>query len=142
MKTKIFTNIRAGTLNVGTMKGRSGEIVDTVSRREISICAIQESRWKGHSAREISGKNSKYKFFWCGDVAGYDGAGILLDEAFIENVISVERVNSRIMYICIMIEKSIIRFFSVSVPQTGLPESEKDKFYNDLLAQTAITPAK
>ncbi|XP_066931550.1 uncharacterized protein [Clytia hemisphaerica] len=31
---------------------------------------------------------------------------------------------------------------SVYAPQTGLPESEKDKFYNDLLAQTAIIPAE
>ncbi|XP_066922744.1 craniofacial development protein 2-like [Clytia hemisphaerica] len=46
------------------------------------------------------------------------------------------------MYIRIMIEKSIIRFFSVYAPQTGLPEPEKDKFYNDLLAQTAIIPAE
>ena len=41
-----------------------------------------------------------------------------------------------------MIEKSIICFFSVYAPQTGLPEHEKDKFYNDLLVQTAITPAE
>ncbi|XP_066927938.1 uncharacterized protein, partial [Clytia hemisphaerica] len=84
----------------------------------------------------------KYKFFCCGDDTGYGGVGILLEEALIKNVISVERINSRIMYIRIMIEKSIIRFFSVYAPQTGLPEPEKDKFYNDLLAQTAIIPAE
>lgn len=64
---KLFKNIRIGSLNVGTMRGRSGEIVETVSRRRISVCAIQESRWKGQSARILSGKNSKYKFYWSGD---------------------------------------------------------------------------
>ena len=87
----------------------------------ISICGIQESRWKGHSARIISGKNSRYKFFWSGDDTGYGGVGILLEEALIENVISVE---------------------PQAEPQAGLPDTEKDKFYNDLLAQTVIIPAE
>ncbi|XP_066920323.1 craniofacial development protein 2-like [Clytia hemisphaerica] len=122
------------------MRGRAGEIVETVSRRRVSVCAIQESRWKGQSARMISGKNCKYKFLWCGDETGFGGVGLLVEEDLVENVISVERINSRIMYIRIMIEKSIIRIFSVYVPQTGLPELQKEKFYNNLLTQTALTP--
>ena len=118
------------------------KLLRQVSRRKIPICAIQESRWKGQSARLIIGKNSKYKFLRCGDDSGYGGVCLLLEEALIENVTSVERINSRTMYIRIMLEKSIIRIFSVYAPQTGLLEAEKDKFYIDLLAQTAIIPAE
>ena len=122
------------------MRGRSGEIVETVSRRRISVCAIQESRWKGQSARILSGKNSKYKFYWSGDDTGFGGVGLLVEEALIENVVSVVRINNRIMYLRLMIGKKIIRIFSVYAPQTGLPEATKEKFYNDLLSQTSITP--
>ena len=38
-------NFRIGTLNVGTMKGRSNEITDTVARRCIDLCCLQETRW-------------------------------------------------------------------------------------------------
>ena len=140
MKTKTFKKIRVGSLNVGTMRGRASEIVETVSRRGISICAIQESRWKGQSARMLIGKDSKYKFYWCGDETGYGGVGLLLEEALVENVISVVRLSNRIMFIRIMIGKVIVRIFSVYAPQTGLAESMKDKFYNDLLTQTSATP--
>ena len=39
------------------MKGRSGEVVETISRRGIDLCCIQETRWGGGSARMIVGKN-------------------------------------------------------------------------------------
>ena len=88
----------------------------------------------------ICGKDCEYKFFWCGEETGFGGVGLLVEEDLVENVISVERINSRIMYIRIMIEKSIIRIFSVYAPQTGLPKLQKEKFYSDLLTQTALTP--
>ena len=122
------------------MRGRAGEIVEVVSRRKISVCAIQESRWKGQSARMISGKDSKYKFYWCGDESGHGGVGLLIEEALVDTVISVERVSNRIMFIRIMIGKVIIRMFSVYAPQTGLAEPLKDKFYSDLLGQISLTP--
>ena len=34
---------RLGTLNVGTMRGRSGEVVETLSRRHIDLCCVQET---------------------------------------------------------------------------------------------------
>ena len=36
---------RVGTLNVGTMRGRAGEVVETLTRRHIDICCVQEVRW-------------------------------------------------------------------------------------------------
>ena len=36
---------RLGTCNVGTLRGRTGEIVETLNRRKIDICCVQEVRW-------------------------------------------------------------------------------------------------
>ena len=39
--------------NIGTMRGRSSEIVETITRRNIDLCCVQEVRWRGASARHI-----------------------------------------------------------------------------------------
>ena len=41
---EVHRDIRIATLNVGTTKGRSNEIVEMLSRRLIDICCVQESR--------------------------------------------------------------------------------------------------
>ena len=76
----------------------------------------------------ISGKDSKFKFFWSGDKSGQGGVGLLLEEALVENVISVERIDHRIMYIRIMIGRMIVCVFSAYAPQSGRPKHEKDSF--------------
>ena len=50
---------RVATLNAGTMKGRCHEIVETMSRRSIDLCCVQETRSRGVSATMISGKDSR-----------------------------------------------------------------------------------
>ena len=52
------TKFRVGTLNVGIMHGRSSEVVKMLTRRAVDLCCIQESRWRGASARIISSKDS------------------------------------------------------------------------------------
>ena len=72
------SKIRIATWNVGTLKKRSNEVVETLSRRHIDICGIQEHRWSGsllpNQTRFLTGKNSRYKFllvwfpggtWWC-----------------------------------------------------------------------------
>ena len=60
---KIF---RIASLNVGTLKGRSSEVVETVSRRDGDLCCLQEVRWHGASTRMFACKDSHYKVFWIG----------------------------------------------------------------------------
>ena len=43
--------IRIGTVNVGTLRGREGEVVDILKRRGLDLCCLQECRWKGGGAR-------------------------------------------------------------------------------------------
>ena len=66
------------TLNLGTMRGQSNEIVEMLSRRMIDISCVQESRWRGESARKIAGRNSYYKFLWKEDSSGSEGVGVLV----------------------------------------------------------------
>ena len=40
--------------NIGTMRGRSSEIVETITRRDVNLCCVQEVRWRGASARHIT----------------------------------------------------------------------------------------
>ena len=50
---------RIVSLNVVTLRGRSSEVVETVSRRGVDLCCVQEVRWRGASARMIVGKDSR-----------------------------------------------------------------------------------
>ena len=46
-------NFRVFSWNVGTMIGRSNEVVEVMSRRKVDICGLQEVRWRGASARLV-----------------------------------------------------------------------------------------
>ena len=46
---------------------------NAISCRRIDRCCVQESRWKGCSAKLILAKGFKYKFIWSGDKLGFEG---------------------------------------------------------------------
>ena len=67
-------DFRVGTMNVGTMRGRSAEVVETADRRKLDVGFLQETRWKGAECqtkscalsalvRCLKAKNSVYKVF-------------------------------------------------------------------------------
>ena len=70
------SKLRIASLNVGTMCGNASEIVETLARRRIEICAVQETRWRGCSTRMITGKHCRYKFLWSGDKSSFGSVGI------------------------------------------------------------------
>ena len=51
--------VRVGSVNVGTMCGRSEEVAEMVGRRNLDFCCVQETRWKGGSARIIGGEGAR-----------------------------------------------------------------------------------
>ena len=81
----------------------------------------------------ITGKDSEYKFYWVGNSNGTGGVGILLAEKCIEKVIHVERVSDRIIALKLIVGESVVSVLSVYAPQSGLNDSVKDAFYDDLL---------
>ena len=59
-----YVKLRIVTLNVVTMRGRSTEIIEMLSKHNVDICCVQETCWKGESAQNILGKNCHYNLFW------------------------------------------------------------------------------
>ena len=125
-KKNPLLQLRTATWNVGTMRQKHSEVVETLTRRKVDICCAQETRWRGESARLLQGKDSKYKFFWQGNEDGLGGVGILIAEKWVPNVLSAPvRVSSRIMNLRLLFGKIIVNIYSVYAPQAGLPQEEK-----------------
>ena len=139
------TKIRVATWNVGTLSRRSAEVVETLTRRNIDVCGIQEHRWKGglapNQVRFLKGKNTKFKFFYSAQESGLGGAGILLAEQWADKVIEVQRISHRIILLKTIIGSAVFTFVSVYAPQTGLPNSEKEQFYDQLQHTVAKVPS-
>ena len=135
-------------MNVGTMRGRSAEVVETTSRRRLDLAFMQETKWKGSDSpsdsrkqvRWIKGKDSRYKFFWSGNSEGTNGVGFLLAEKWAGSVFDVQRPSDRIILLKLIIGKTVYAFISVYAPQSGRPVTEKDHYYDQLNAVVAKIP--
>ena len=53
--------IHFSTWNVGYVPGKWGEISETLKRRCVDICCLQEVRWKGQRTKMIG---SSFEFLW------------------------------------------------------------------------------
>ena len=78
-----------------------------LSRRLIDICCVQESKWRGESAQKIAGRNSYYKFFYKEDDSGSEGVGVLVDEMWNDNMISVVRHSTRLIMLRLLCGKCV-----------------------------------
>ena len=139
--SKHLRNFRVGTLNVNTLKGRVCEVVETLSRRKVDLCCVQETRYRGGHRRIITGKDSRYKLFWSGNSKGTAGVGVFVAEKWIEKVFEVKQVSDRIILVKIIVGQRMLCLLSVYAPQCGLSDSVKDLFYDQLRAVTAMIPA-
>ena len=113
------------------MRGRSSEIVETITRRNIDLCCVQDGRWRGASAGPMTGKDSKYKFFWVGNDHGLSGVGVLLAEKWVDKVHDIRRVSDRIILIKLLVEDAILT-----------EESAKDAFYGCMQTFISKLPDK
>ena len=112
----------------GTKRGHT-EVVETVTRRNLDVCCIQEVRGRGVSARLITRKNSEYKMYWVGNNLGLGGAGILVAGKWIDKIFDVKFLNDRLMMIKLLIGKRTIAIVSTCAPQQGLAEDRKYKSF-------------
>ena len=51
--------IRFGTWNIGTLIGKSMEIVDTMTRRRINFMCLQETKWVGKKPKKLDSSGFK-----------------------------------------------------------------------------------
>ena len=119
-----MVTLRVGSVNVGTMRGREGEVVEMAASRHLDFCCLQETGWKGEGARKLGG----YKFFWMGREEGYHGVGVLVAEEWIEKVLDVKRWSERIMVLRVVVGRSVVNLVSVYAPQSGRGKEEKEEY--------------
>jgi hypothetical protein len=110
---------RIGSLNVGTLRKRSGEVVEMIARRRLDFCCVQESRWKGEGARLLGGEGMRCKFFWKGSEKSESGVGIFVAEPYIDKVVEVRRVSDRLIVLKVVVGKIILNLISAYAPQSG-----------------------
>ena len=138
------SRFRVATWNVGTLKGRSSEVVERLSARCIDICGIQEHRWKGtlasNQVRYLKGKDTEFKFLWCGNAEGTGGAGFLVAKKWADQIIEVQRASDRILLIKLILGKSVFSLISIYAPQSGLSAEIKERFYDQLQGVVAKVP--
>ena len=82
---------RVATLNVGTLRGRVCEVAETLSRRRVDVCCLQETRYRNKGCRTITGREEKMKLFWSGNGEGTAGVGIMIAEEWVDKVFDVQR---------------------------------------------------
>ena len=78
-------------------------MVETLSRRKVDLCCVQEIRYRGGHCRIIKGKYSRYKLFWSGNNKGTAGVGVFVAEKWIEKVFEVKRVSDLIILVKIIV---------------------------------------
>ena len=100
------------------MRGRSGEVVEVLTKRKIDVCFVQEVRWKGASAKIVTGKDTEYKFIWSESSTGV--GGVLVSRDWVDEIVEVNRVNDRLIFLKLLIGKRITIIVSAYAPQQGL----------------------
>ncbi|ESN91059.1 hypothetical protein HELRODRAFT_182310 [Helobdella robusta] len=122
---------RFGTWNVGTLTGRSLEVVEELQRRMVDVAALQEIRWKGEGTRFVGAKGGRYKLWWKGDDRT-GGVGVIVREELVEKVLEVRRRSNGVIVVVMVFGKVIVRVISGYAPQQSRKEEEKDRFYDDV----------
>ena len=121
--------IKVATLNVGSMTGRSGEVVHLMGRKNLQVLCVQETKWRGSKAREIG---AGYKLYYHREDGKKNGVGIVLCEDLEERVLVVERPSDRVMRMKLEIEGEVWNIVSCYAPQTGCTEYEKDQCWETI----------
>ncbi|KAM1556818.1 hypothetical protein ACFX10_040308 [Malus domestica] len=124
------SKMRLGTWNIGTLTGKSMEVVEVMERRRINIMCLQETKWVGRKAKDL--ENSGFKLWYSGTNRTRNSVGIIVDKTLTQDVVDVKRVGDRIMAIKIVIGQELINVISAYAPQVGLDTSSKEKFWEDL----------
>ena len=102
--------IRIGSWNIVSLTGKAQELVERMERRKIKILGIQETKWKGKSARQVG---EGYKVYYAGETTRRNGVGIILHPELQPNIIEVLRVSDRLRAIRLIMNGKIWHMVSV-----------------------------
>jgi len=124
------SKMRFGTWNVGTLTGRSAEVVEVMKRRRIHVMCLEETKWIGEKARELTPWG--YKLWYTGRIRGRNGVGIVIDKEYIDDVVDVSRKSDRIMSIKLVVGEEVVTIVSAYAPQGGLDATARGEFWDNL----------
>ena len=114
--------LRIGSVNVGSLRGKDGEVVNMAVEGHLDFCCLQKTRRSGESARKMGA----YKLFWMGFEKGIHGIGMLVADKWIEKVLDVKCVSERLMVVRVIMGRSVLNLISVYAPQTGWSKVVKE----------------
>ena len=117
-----------GSWNIGTLQGKSIELVKILRKRRINSACVQETKWAGSKARDVDG----YKLWYSGSDRRRNGVGILVDEELRGQVVEVKRINDRLMTIKLVVRGFTLNVCSAYAPQVGSEGEEKMRFWEAL----------
>ncbi|XP_055826424.1 uncharacterized protein LOC129894820 [Solanum dulcamara] len=123
-----FQKLRVGSWNIGSLIGKSIELVKSLERRKINIDCVQETRWVGFKARDVDG----FELWYSGGSRDRNGVGILVDVDLRECVVELKRISDRMMFIKLVIGRLIVNVVGAYAPHVGLNEEVKRLFWKDL----------
>ncbi|XP_055830866.1 uncharacterized protein LOC129899892 [Solanum dulcamara] len=118
------SRLRVGSWNIGTLSGKSIELVKILKKRKINIACVQETKWVGPKAKKVDG----YKLWFSGKSRFKNVVGILEDSELRDQVVEVRRTNDRMMTIKLVIGGLTFNIISAYAPQVGLDEEIKRRF--------------
>ena len=103
--------LRIGSVNVGLLRAKDGEVVNMAVEGRLDFCSLQETRWRGEGARKMGA----YKLFWMGCEKWIHGVGvgILVADRWIEK--DVKRVSERLMVVRVIVGRSVLPAYHCTV---------------------------
>ena len=110
------------------MTGKGSEVAEVMRRRKINIMCVQETRWKGHSTREIG---EGFKLFYAGSEKK-NGVGIIFDKELKKQVIKVQRISDRLLMAKVIVDTEVVSIVSAYALQQVCKASEKEEFLEQL----------
>ena len=107
-----FRKVRLASWNIGSLTGKSIELVKSLRRRKISIACVQETKWVGAKARGIDG----YKIWYSRSIKAKNEVGILVEKELADFVVEVRYKSDRIMAIKVLVGSVFVNVVIVYAP--------------------------
>ncbi|VFQ93092.1 unnamed protein product [Cuscuta campestris] len=124
----VASHVRFSSWNIGTLTGKSIELVQVLKRRRIQVACMHETRWVGTKAREVDG----FKLWFSGSTRGRNEVNILVALEAREFVVEVKRISDRLMFIMLVLGGCAINVVSAYGSHVGLADEVKREFWDAL----------
>ena len=93
VKQRKEKELRVGTLNMRTLRGKARELADLMDRRKVDILCLQETTWKGNKSKEVA---RGHKLIYSGET-GRNGVAVVLSNYIWDTLVQVSRRSKRMM---------------------------------------------